>query len=394
VGSPWAIGSRHGGHTAIHPDLGTLDDFRALRDRARSLGVEIALDIAFQCAPDHPWVREHPEWFRHRPDGTIQYAENPPKKYEDIVPFDFECDAWEALWAALRDVVLFWCREGIRVFRVDNPHTKPFGMWEWLIAEVRGRHPETLFLSEAFTRPKVMAELARRGFSQSYTYFTWKNAKSEIADFVRELALARSYLRPNLWPNTPDILNAYLQHGGRAAFVSRAVLAATLSASWGVYGPPFELCEAEPREPGSEEYERSEKYEVRSWPLDRADSLAPLLRRLNRIRRDNPALQHDGVDLVDTDDPHVIAYLRSRADNVVLVVVNLDPHHPHTTTLHLPASAMGPAGGFQVHELLSGQRFFWTGPDNVVALDPARAQAMVFRVRHRQRTEADFEYFL
>ncbi|HZD55054.1 MAG TPA: alpha-1,4-glucan--maltose-1-phosphate maltosyltransferase, partial [Candidatus Aquicultoraceae bacterium] len=275
VGSPWAIGSEEGGHKAVHPALGTLEDFRSLLSKAGEYGIEIALDIAFQCSPDHPYVREHPEWFRRRPDGTVQYAENPPKKYEDIYPFDFETPDWPALWEELRSVVRFWIDQGVRIFRVDNPHTKPFAFWEWLIGGIREEFPETIFLSEAFTRPKVMYRLAKAGFSQSYTYFAWRNSKWELAGYFRELTETgvREYFRPNLWPNTPDILTEQLQFGGRPAFLARLVLAATLGASYGIYGPAYELCENRPVGPGKEEYLDSEKYAVRNWDIDRPDSL-------------------------------------------------------------------------------------------------------------------------
>ncbi|MEO6058021.1 MAG: alpha-1,4-glucan--maltose-1-phosphate maltosyltransferase, partial [Gemmatimonadales bacterium] len=324
VGSPWAIGAPEGGHDAIHPALGGFDDFERLVRRASELGMEIALDLAFQCTPDHPYVKAHPAWFRHRPDGTIQYAENPPKKYQDIYPIDFESEDWPALWAEVQRVVLFWVDHGVRIFRVDNPHTKSFPFWEWLIAEVRKRHPEVLFLAEAFTRPRVMYRLAKLGFSQSYTYFTWRNTKLELTEYFTELTQTpvREFFRPNLWPNTPDILNEYLQFGGRPAFSIRAVLAATLGASYGIYGPAFELCDHRPREPGSEEYLDSEKYQIRRWDLGDPWSLRPLLTRLNRIRRDNPALQRDwGLRFHRTDNPAIICYSKATDDleSVVLV---------------------------------------------------------------------------
>ena len=267
VGSPWAIGSAEGGHKEILPELGTLEDFRRLAAKARELGMEIALDVAFQCAPDHPYVRTHPQWFKHRPDGSVQYAENPPKKYQDIYPFDFETEDWRALWAELKSIVDFWIEQGIRIFRVDNPHTKPFPFWEWLIGEIQRTHPDVLFLAEAFTRPKVMHRLAKLGFTQSYTYFTWRNTKRELTEYFTELSsgAARQYFRPNVWPNTPDILHETLQSGMRAAFAARLILAATLSANYGIYGPTFELMESTPREPGSEEYLDSEKYQLRHW---------------------------------------------------------------------------------------------------------------------------------
>src|SRR5262249_48397021 len=316
-GSPWAIGSAEGGHTAVHRELGTLEDFRAFMRCAREYKLAVALDIAFQSAPDHPFVKMHSEWFRHRPDGSVQYAENPPKKYQDIYPFDFESVAWRELWQELANVFRFWMREGVRIFRVDNPHTKPFAFWEWAIAELKRAHPDLIFLSEAFTRPKVMRRLAKLGFSQSYTYFTWRNTKDELTEYFTELTQTemREYFRPNPWPNTPDILHEYLQNGGRPAFMIRLILAATLCGNYGVYGPAFEHGENVPREAGSEEYLHSEKYEIRRWNLERPDSLAPLITRVNRSRRDNPALQRD-TRLVfhPTDNPELIASSKATAD--------------------------------------------------------------------------------
>jgi starch synthase (maltosyl-transferring) len=400
-GSPWAIGAAEGGHTAVHRQLGTLDDLRRLIARAAEHGLEIALDIAFQCSPDHPWVREHPSWFRHRPDGTIQYAENPPKKYEDIYPLDFETDDWRALWDALKDVVLFWAEQGVRIFRVDNPHTKPFAFWEWLIGEVKRAVPETIFLSEAFTRPRVMDRLAKLGFTQSYTYFAWRNTSSEIAEYFRERTSppAAEYFRGNLWPNTPDILTEYLQMGGRAAFVSRFVLAATLGASYGIYGPAFELGEREPRDAGGEEYLDSEKYEIRSWNREQPESLRELIARVNRIRRNHPALQSDRrLRFHPCDNPWLICYSKTTEamDSVVLVVVNLDPHHTQTGWVSLDLAELGVEAGesFQAHDLISGARYLWSGARNFVELDPRIVSAHIFRLRRRLRTERDFDYFL
>jgi starch synthase (maltosyl-transferring) len=398
-GSPWAIGAVEGGHAALHPELGTLADFDALVARAGELGLAVALDVAFQCSPDHPWVREHPEWFRHRPDGTIQYAENPPKKYQDIYPFDFECETWASLWAALRDVLLFWIGHGVTIFRVDNPHTKPFAFWEWLIAEVRARRPDTVFLSEAFTRPAVMRHLAKVGFSQSYTYFTWRNSKAEIVEYLTELTQTpvREYMRPNFFANTPDILHEYLQTGGRAAFQIRLVLAATLVGSYGIYGPPFELCVGA-AVPGTEEYLDSEKYQVRHWDIDHPAGLQPLVRALNHIRRDNPAFRHDRrLRFFPVDNGALIAYGKTTPDlsNVMIVVVNLDPHHPQSGFLELPLAELeiDPGQSYQVDDLLGGARYLWQGPRNYVALDPQVLPAHVFRVRRRIRTEQDFDYF-
>lgn len=400
-GSPWAIGAAEGGHKAIHSQLGTLEDFRSLRNRAQALGLEIALDIAFQCAPDHPYVAAHPEWFRHRPDGSVQYAENPPKQYQDIYPFHFESEEWRSLWEELFDVLAFWIGEGVRIFRVDNPHTKPFPFWEWVIGRVKRDHPEVIFLAEAFTRPKVMHRLAKLGFTQSYTYFTWRNTRQELTDYFTELTRApgRDYFRPNCWPNTPDILPEGLQAGGRPSFISRLVLAATLCPNYGIYGPSFELAEHLPREPGSEEYADSEKYALRHWDIGRADSLAPLIARVNAARRDNRALQHEGhLEFVPTDNDTLIAYARfdSERTNVVLVVVNLDPHHTQSgwVVLDLTRLRIDPGHAFQMHDLLTGARYLWSGPRNFVRLDPQRIPAHLFRVRRRVRSERDFDYFL
>jgi starch synthase (maltosyl-transferring) len=399
-GSPWGIGSAEGGHTAVHPDLGTLADFDHLLAAARDHGLEIALDVAFQCSPDHPYVREHDGWFRHRPDGSIKYAENPPKKYQDIYPIDFECEDWRSLWAELRDVVLFWCGRGVRIFRVDNPHTKPFRFWEWMIAEVRNRYPEALFLSEAFTRPKVMRYLAKSGFSQSYTYFTWRNTKAELTAYFTELTQApvREYLRPNLFANTPDILPEYLQYGGPAAFRIRLVLAATLGATYGVYGPPFETCAHRAVKPGSEEYLDSEKYQVRSWDWDNPSAFREFIGLVNRVRRENPALHSDDrLRFYPCDNEQVLFYGKTTPDlsNVVLVVVNLDPHHVQSGWVRVPQEEFGlrPGDSYQVHDLLTGGRFLWSGEANYVLLDPSAASAHVLLLRKRVRTERDFDYF-
>jgi starch synthase (maltosyl-transferring) len=400
-GSPWAIGGADGGHKAIHRQLGDIGDFRAFRDRTRELGLELALDLAFQCSVDHPWVREHPEWFRHRPDGSIQYAENPPKKYEDIYPLDFETPAWRELWDELKSVVDFWIDEGVAIFRVDNPHTKAFPFWEWLIAEVQRQHPEVFFLAEAFTRPRVMQRLAKVGFAQSYTYFAWRNTKHELTGYFTELTRdeVREYLRPNLWPNTPDILTEYLQFGGRTGFAVRLVLAATLGASYGIYGPAFELLEAAPRDAGGEEYLDSEKYQVRRWDLDRADSLRDLIGRVNRIRRDNPALLQDwNLVFHAVDNEQIICYSKYTDDlsDMVVVVVNLDPHHAQSGWVTLPVETFtgGDERPYQMHDLLSGARYLWHGAHNFVRLDPHESPAHIFRMRRRVRSEHDFDYFM
>jgi starch synthase (maltosyl-transferring) len=387
-GSPWAIGAEEGGHTAIHPALGTTADLERLRAAANDRGIDLALDIAFQVTPEHPWVREHPDWFRHRPDGSIRHAENPPKVYEDIYPLDFETTDRAGLWAALLDVVRFWCDRGIRIFRVDNPHTKPFAFWEWLLAEVRAEHPDAIFLAEAFTRPRVMYRLAKVGFSQSYTYFAWRNTKQELTEYLTELTRTpvAEYFRPNLWPNTPDILTAYLQTGRRAAFAVRFVLAATLGASYGIYGPAFELQEHTPLEPGSEEYRDSEKYEIRTWDLERTDSLAPLIETVNRIRHEHPAL-HDlrSLRFHEIANDGLLAYSKATGDrsDVILVVVNLDARNAQSGWTDLDLETLGVAGGrpFEVEDLLTGEVHEWTGPVNYVELDPAVACAHVFHVR-------------
>ncbi|WP_096460608.1 alpha-1,4-glucan--maltose-1-phosphate maltosyltransferase [Sulfurifustis variabilis] len=401
VGSPWAIGAAAGGHRAVHPELGTLDDFKWFVGRAKDLGLEVALDIAYQCSPDHPYVKEHPEWFLKRPDGSIQYAENPPKKYQDIYPIHFESEAWPALWEELTGVVLFWMDQGVRIFRVDNPHTKPFAFWESLIARAKARDPEVIFLSEAFTRPKVMYRLAKLGFTQSYTYFTWRNTKWDLTQYFTELTRTEvaEFFRPSLWPNTPDILNEYLQVGGRPAFMVRLALAATLGASYGIYGPAFELMENRPREPGSEEYLDSEKYQIRVWPVDRPDSLRDYIARVNRVRRENRALQADRrlrFHFIDND--MLIAYSKATADldNVILVVVNLDPHHMQSGWVHLPLADLGLDAHqpYQAHDLLSGARYLWTGERNFVQLDPHSTPAHIFRLRKRVRSERDFDYYM
>jgi starch synthase (maltosyl-transferring) len=400
-GSPWAIGAEEGGHLSVHPELGTLEDFRRLVAEAREHGLEIALDIAFQCAPDHPYVDEHPAWFRRRPDGSVQYAENPPKRYEDIYPFDFESEDWQALWTELEQIFRFWIAQGVTIFRVDNPHTKSFAFWEWVIAEIKHDHPEVIFLAEAFTRPKVLHCLARLGFSQSYNYFPWRNTKRELTEYLTELTRGegREYLRANLWANTPDILTEYLQFGGRPAFMIRLALAATLGASYGIYGPAFELFENRPREPGSEEYLDSEKYQIREWPLQRTDSIKDYIARINRIRRENPALQHDwnlGFNAVDNDE--LICYSKATADlgNIILVVVNLDPYHTQSGWVEIPPEtfALDTGHPYQVHDLLTDARYLWHGTRNYVELDPRVAPAHIFRLRRRVRSERDFDYYM
>ncbi len=399
-GSPWAIGDEDGGHTAIHPDLGTFEEFDELLARARDHGLEIALDIAFQCSPDHPYVKEHPEWFRKRPDGSIQYAENPPKRYQDIYPLDFETADWRALWSELRDVVVFWADRGVRIFRVDNPHTKAFRFWEWMIAGVRARFPDVIFLSEAFTRPAVVYHLAKLGFDQSYTYFTWRMTKHELMEYFTELTRTdvAEYFRPNLWPNTPDILPEHLQIGARPAFMHRLVLAATLGTNYGIYGPAYELMEHEPIAQGKEEYFNSEKYEIRSRQLDDEGSLADFIALVNVIRRDNPALHsYDELRFVDVDNDMLLAYVRATRDrsNVLLVVVNLDLRWRQSGTLRVPLHDLGFDGErpYLAHDLLTGARYVWRGEHNYVELDPWSVPAHILRLEHGPRDERASEAF-
>jgi starch synthase (maltosyl-transferring) len=387
VGSPWGIGSSAGGHTAVHPELGTLADFEHLVTSARDLGLEIALDYALQCSPDHPWVKEHPEWFFVRPDGSIRYAENPPKKYEDIYPLNFWCKDREAMWNACRDVLLFWAERGVRTFRVDNPHTKPFAFWEWVLREVHTRYPDVVFLSESFTRPNRMKALAKLGFNQSYTYFTWKNTAWELRDYFRELTSPplTLYYRPNCFTNTPDILHEYLQHGGRPAFRVRLVLAATLAPLYGIYSG-FELCEGTPVRPGSEEYLDSEKYQLVTRDYNAPGNIKQDVARLNRIRRENPALQTlPNLEFVQSDFDGILAYRRYAPGNELLVVVNLDPHLMHETVIDVPLDRMGISEQepYEVFDLLSGGRYTWRGRRNYVKLDPSERVAHVFRVTRR-----------
>jgi len=401
VGSPWAIGAREGGHKAIDPQLGTLQDFKQLLSRARQLGLEVALDLAYQCAPDHPYVTEHQEWFRMRPDGTVQYAENPPKKYQDIYPFDFETEKSSELWEELKSVVLYWIEQGVRIFRVDNPHTKPFDFWEWMITDIKDRHPDVLFLAEAFTRPKVMYQLAKLGFTQSYTYFAWRNARQELTEYFTELTQTdvSEYFRPNLWPNTPDILTEFLQQGGRPAGMIRLVLAATLGASYGIYGPAFELGEHLPVREGSEEYLDSEKYQVRHWNLDDPASLAELITRVNQIRRENPALHADlSLRFHSLDNQQIIAYSKVSDDllNIIVAVVNLDPNRTQAGMVDLPLDLfhLDPRQPYQMHDLLTDAKYVWRGPRNYVELNPQRLPAHIFCVRRRVRTENGVDYFV
>lgn len=384
-GSPWAIGSADGGHTAVEPGLGTLEDFAAFRARAEALGLEIALDLAYQASPDHPYVGAHPEWFRHRPDGSIKYAENPPKKYQDIYPFDFESDGWRPLWDELRDVVLFWVDQGVRIFRVDNPHTKPFRFWEWMIADVQARDPGVIFLSEAFTRPKVMKHLAKLGFTQSYTYFTWRNTKTEVETYLTELTTTemREYFRPNFFANTPDILHAFLQGGGPAAFKIRLVLAATLGASYGIYSG-FELCEGR-AVPDTEEYLNSEKYQFQSHPGDRGTSIRDLVTAVNGARRRFPAFAfNEGLRFHLTTSEKLIAYSKTAPGDPrrLLVVVSLDPAAMQDgwVCASIPDDPIPESETYTVRDVLSGRAYVWKGPWNYVSLDPAGTPAHVLLI--------------
>ena len=386
-GSPWAIGSPAGGHKAVDPGLGTLEDFDWFLAAAREAGLEIALDLAYQCSPDHPYVREHPEWFRHRPDGTIKYAENPPKKYQDIYPFDFDSADWPSLWIELRSIVTFWADRGVLIFRVDNPHTKPFKFWEWLIGSVRESYPEAVFLSEAFTRPRVMQQLAKLGFTQSYSYFTWRNTKTELTEYFTELTgtAMQEYFRPNLFANTPDILHAYLQEGGPPAFQVRLILAAMLGASYGLYSG-FELCENR-AVPGTEEYLNSEKYEYPHWDWHRPGHIKDLVRAVNAIRRSEPALHfNDGLRFHDTDNPQILAFSKSRDSSSVLVIVNLDPSRMHHGWVRTPFDelAFGTGPPYHVEDLLDSSRYVWTDDWNYVRLDPGERVAHVLKPAGRR----------
>ena len=393
-GSPYAIGSEDGGHDALHPQLGTFEDFQRMREAALEHGLEIALDFAIQCSPDHPWLREHPGWFAWRPDGSLRYAENPPKKYEDIVNVDFygqgkRGDAPTALWSALRDVVLAWVEQGVRIFRVDNPHTKPLPFWEWMIGEVRARYPDTIFLSEAFTRPKVMYRLAKVGFSQSYTYFTWRETKQEFIDYLTELTAPsgasgpRDFFRPNFFVNTPDINPVFLQRSGRAGFLIRAALAATLSGLWGVYSG-FELCEATPV-PGKEDYLDSEKYQLRAWDWNRPGNIIAEITALNRIRRENPALHtHLNVLFENAFDPNILYFAKATDDlsNVLLVAINLDPYGVHEADFEIPLWRWNRPDDatVEVTDLLDGHRFAWQGKYQHMRLDPGTNPYAIWRV--------------
>jgi starch synthase (maltosyl-transferring) len=387
-GSVWAIGSAEGGHKSIHPALGTLDDFRRLVTKAREHGLDVALDLAYQCSPDHPYVQHHPEWFRHRPDGSIQSAENPPHTYDDIYPFDFETEDWEDLWEELKSIVVFWIQQGVRMFRVDNPHTKPFAFWEWMIVELKRDYPDVILLAESFTRPNSMYRLAALGFTHSYTYFTWRTSKRELVEYFTELTSSpvREHFRPHLWPTTPDVLPEHLQTGGRPAFIARLVLAATLAANYGIYGPAYELCENTPAAPGSEQFLNSEMFEIRHWDIARPGSLSGLIGRINLIRRENAALgSDDGLRFHPISNDQLIAYTRATEDhaNVLLVVVNLDPHYTQAGAIDLPLGELGldPSQPYEVHDLVSDHRYTWHGPHNFVELHPSNLPAHIFKLR-------------
>ncbi len=385
-GVPWAIGSEAGGHKAVEPSLGTLADFDWLQKQVRKRGMEIALDFALNCSPDHPYVKEHPEWFYKRPDGTIKYAENPPKKYEDIYPLNFRCENWRELWAEMKSIVLFWAEHGVRIFRVDNPHTKPVAFWEYLITGVRKKYPDTMFLSEAFTRPKMMKALAKAGFNQSYTYFTWRNSKRELIEYFTELTQMEmsEYFRPNLWPNTPDILPFVLQEGGRPAFMTRVLLAATLSPLYGIYSG-YELCENKAL-PGREEYLDSEKYQFKERDWNEPGNIKDWIARINKIRRENRALQlYRNLRFYHAESEAILFYGRMTAarDNIILVVVNLDPHRKQNSFVYVPIEEFGQMEGdeYEVHDLLNDARYTWRGRQNYVELDPEIQPAHIFLVR-------------
>jgi starch synthase (maltosyl-transferring) len=384
-GSPWAIGNEQGGHKAVEPVLGTVEDFRAVVHAARQAGMEVALDYALQCSPDHPYVKEHPEWFYARPDGTIKYAENPPKKYQDIYPLNFYCRDREALWEEMKSVLLFWIEQGVRIFRVDNPHTKPIPFWTWVIGEIQAVYPDVIFLAEAFTRPKVMQAMAKVGFTQSYTYFTWRNFKPEIQEYFTELTQGpmAEYFRGNLFANTPDILPPILQQGGRPAFKMRVILAATLSSVYGIYSG-YELCENR-AVPDTEEYLDSEKYEIKVRDWDASGNIVDFLTRINRIRRENPALhEYRNLRFYPSDDDNVVFYGKRSFDggNSVLVAVNLDPFEPHRTEVRIPLQdlGIGPDERFEAEELITGERHLWKGAAQQLLLDPQVEPAAIFRI--------------
>lgn len=386
-GSPWAIGSDEGGHKAIHPELGTLDDYKKLIAESKKLNIDIALDLAYQCAPDHPYVKEHPKWFKQRPDGSIQYAENPPKKYQDIYPFNFECEDWQGLWNELLSVILYWVEQGVTIFRVDNPHTKPIQFWEWAIAETHKQHPDVIFLAEAFTRPKIMASLGKAGFTQSYTYFTWRVSKDELMGYMNELVYSpsRNYFRPNFWPNTPDILPFHLQHQGENIFILRLALAATLSSNYGIYGPPYEFYDNVPMQ-GKEEYMDSEKYEIKKHDWKRTNRMTDIISMINKTRKTHPALQSTwNIHFCEIGDPNLIAYVKATDDltDIVLVVVNLDPNNKHSGYLQLPKRVLklGDKINVKLHDVMTDEHYTWTQEWNYVELNPFKIPFHLFAVK-------------
>jgi starch synthase (maltosyl-transferring) len=383
-GSPWAIGSDEGGHKSVHPELGTLEDYRRLIKEAKKLGIDIALDLAFQCAPDHPYVKEHPEWFKLRPDGSIQYAENPPKKYQDIYPFNFETENWKALWEELKSVITFWIDQGVKIFRVDNPHTKPIPFWQWAIAEVNKEYQDVIFLAEAFTRPKIMASLGKIGFTQSYTYFTWRVSKHEIMEYMNELVFSasRNYFRPNFWPNTPDILPYHVQHQGENIFIIRFILAATLSSNYGLYGPPYEFYENIPVE-GKEEYFNSEKYEVKKYDWKKTNRMTDIISMVNKMRKKHPALQSTwNIQFCAIENPNLIAYLKATDDlsNIILVVVNLEPHSRQSGYVQIPKGRLklGDRINLKLHDVMTDEHYTWTQEWNYVEIDPFKMPFHLF----------------
>lgn len=385
-GSPWAIGSDEGGHKSVHKELGTLEDYKKLIAEAKKLNIDVAMDVAFQCAPDHPYVKEHPDWFKQRPDGSIQYAENPPKKYQDIYPFNFETEDWKNLWEELKSVFEFWIEHGVKIFRVDNPHTKPIRFWQWLISEINKKYEDIIFLSEAFTRPKVMASLAKIGFTQSYTYFTWRVSKQELTEYMNELVFTQSrhYFRPNFWPNTPDILPYHLQYQGENIFIIRAALAATLSSNYGMYGPSYEFCENEPVH-GKEEYHNSEKYEVKHYDWKRTNRLTDIITILNKARKDHPALQSTwNIQFCNIENPNLLAYLKATDDlsDIMLIVVNLDQHNRQMGYVQLPKERLGLGDhiNIKLHDLMTDEHYTWTQEWNYTEIDPYKMPFHLFKL--------------
>lgn len=407
VGSPWAIGSKDGGHKSIEPKLGDMKSFERFVGVATHLGIDIALDIAFQCSPDHPYVKDHPEWFTWRPDGSVQYAENPPKKYQDILPFNFECEEWEDLWQELKSVFVFWIKKGVRIFRVDNPHTKPIKFWQWVIGEIKEEYPDIIFLAEAFTRPRIKNRLGKGGFTHGYTYFTWRNSKEELTEYLTQLCEPESatVFWPNFWPNTPDILHEVLQTGGRSAFMTRLILATTLSSNYGIYGPAYELCDHVPY-PGKEEYNNNEKYELKNWNWDAPGNIRPLVKSLNNIRNTNPALQRTfNLTFIEINNPSMIAYIKCTPDlsNIILVVVNLALNSTQEGWVEIPIKKLGiqEKNMFKVEDLLPdtyGLRketsYMWQGAKNYIKLDSTRCPAHVFRIYREVRKENNQEFWV